>query len=108
MCYLGSLVIYLAGTAACSQANSIGLFIAMRVLQAIGSSAVLALGAGTLSDIYDSHERGTKLGIYYAVPLLGPSIGPILGGAISSTKGGWRATFYFLLGYGAVCLASMM
>ena len=44
------------------------------------SSAVLAIGAATLADIFDSHERGSKMGLYYSAPLLGPSIGPILGG----------------------------
>jgi len=43
----------------------------MRVLQGTGNSAVLAIGAGTLADIFDSEERGTMLGIYYAAPLLG-------------------------------------
>lgn len=50
---LASLLIYIVGTIVCSQAHSMGVFIAMRVLQSLGSSAVLALGAGTLSDMYD-------------------------------------------------------
>ena len=29
------------------------------------SSAVISLGASTLADIYDPHERGTMMGIYY-------------------------------------------
>lgn len=43
-----------------------------------------------------THERGEKLGVYYAAPLLGPSIGPLLGGAITSASS-WRSTFYFLV-----------
>lgn len=69
----------------------------MRILQAIGSSAVLAIGAGSLSDIYDTHERGAKLGIYYAIPLLGPSVGPLLGGALSESAAGWRKSPMHLL-----------
>lgn len=72
---LFSTVIYCVATAVCSRSQSIGVFIAMRILQSVGSSAVLALGAGTLADIYDNHERGQKLGLYYALPLLGPSLG---------------------------------
>ena len=55
----------------------------------------MALGAATLADIYDPFERGTKLGIYYAAPLLGPSLGPILGGVLTQAFS-WRATFWFL------------
>lgn len=109
ICYITSILIYCISTAVCSRANSIGVFIAMRILQAAGSSAVLALGAGTLADIYDVEERGYKLGIYYAVPLAGPSVGSLIGGAITSGSS-WRGTFYFLLGVSShsiflLCLA---
>ncbi|KAM0748205.1 MFS general substrate transporter [Meredithblackwellia eburnea MCA 4105] len=107
MCYIGALVLYCTATAVCSRANSIGLFLGMRILQSIGSSAVLALGAGTLADIYDVHERGTKLGVFYGVPLLGPSLGPIIGGSLTA-KYTWRSTFYFLLAFGGVCLVCMI
>ena len=44
------------------------------------------------------------LGIYYAAPLLGPSLGPLLGGAVT-TAWNWRATFILLtiLGWVALC-----
>ena len=43
----------------------------MRALQAVGSSAPLSLGAGSLADVYEPSERGQKLGLFYAFPLLG-------------------------------------
>ena len=46
-------VIYLVTTAVAARATSIGVFIGLRIGQALGSSAVLALGAGSLADIYD-------------------------------------------------------
>jgi len=113
-----SQTIYIVATTVCSRANNIGLFIVMRVLQALGSGAVLALGSGTLADIYDvsfpssssarrlahpshqqAHERGTRLGIFYAIPLVGPALGPLIGGGLTSGGGenGWRLTMYFLI-----------
>jgi MFS family permease len=57
---------------------------------------VIAIGAGTLADIYEPAERGSKIGLYYAAPLLGSSLGPILGGSL--TQGfNWRAVFWFLV-----------
>jgi len=65
------------------------------------SSAVIAIGAATLADIYEPHQRGTMMGVYYSAPLLGPSLGPIIGGAL--TQGlGWRAVFWFLVIWGGV------
>ncbi|BGP19499.1 hypothetical protein JCM10213_006319 [Rhodosporidiobolus nylandii] len=106
--YIVSLCIYIVGTVVCSRAQSISVFLVMRVLQALGSSAVLALGAGTLADMYDTHERGTRLGIFYACPLLGPAAGPLIGGGLAESPSGWRAPFYCLLAYGGVCLVLMV
>ncbi|SCV74455.1 BQ2448_8094 [Microbotryum intermedium] len=106
-CYIMAIAIYLVATTVCSRAERIGVFVAMRVLQSLGSGAVLSLGAGTLSDIFDVHERGTKIGFFYGVPLLAPSIGPLLGGALTEV-GSWRTTFYFLIGYGVICLMTML
>ncbi len=90
--------------------------ILVRMVQAFGSSAVLAIGAGSLADMYERAERGTKvrpimvqsgaplifwvgleqMGIYYAVPLLGPSIGPLAGGILSNVR-------VYLVGTSAWC-----
>lgn len=105
--YLASFALYLSGTIAASRAQNGATFLAMRILQAMGGSAVLAIGAGTLSDIFDSYERATKIGIYYVAPLLGPSVGSLLGGAFT-LAGGWRSTFYALIPYGFSCLVAFI
>ena len=50
-------------------------------------------------------SQPTILGIYYAAPLLGPSLGPLLGGAVTSAWN-WRATFFFLTILGGIALCS--
>jgi len=67
----------------------------LRVIQATGNSATVALGAGVIADIAAPHERGGYLGIFGAGPLAGPSLGPIIGGALAQTLG-WRSIFWFL------------
>lgn len=84
----------------------------------------MALGAATLADIYEPHERGTMMGIYYrsvplehqnstvfeecspyvvpSAPLLGPSLGPILGGVLTQAFN-WRATFWFIAAFVGAC-----
>ncbi|KAI0629848.1 vacuolar DHA amino acid exporter [Trametes polyzona] len=101
--------VYLVSTALCTigcivaaLSKTIGVLIGMRCIQAVGSSAVISLGAATLADIYEPSQRGTMMGIYYSAPLLGPSLGPILGGVL--TQGfDWRATFWFLAIFVGVC-----
>ncbi|KAI9451117.1 MFS general substrate transporter [Lactarius psammicola] len=93
--YVVSLAIAMVGYIVAAEAKSIGVLIGMRAVQAIGTSSVMAIGAATLADIYDPCERGTKLGIFYAAPLLGPSFGPILGGLLTQAFS-WRASFWLL------------
>ncbi|KAJ7235850.1 vacuolar DHA amino acid exporter [Mycena rebaudengoi] len=93
--YVTSLAIFTAGSIIVATSKTISLVIAFRCIQAAGSSAVMAIGAATLADVFDPVERGTKMGIYYTAPLLGPSLAPIVGGVLT-TGFNWRATFWFL------------
>ncbi|KAI0367484.1 MFS general substrate transporter [Pilatotrama ljubarskyi] len=93
--YIVSITLIVGGSAGAALSSSIGLLIGMQCVQAAGSSAVLAISAATLADIYDSHDA----------PLLGPSLGPILGGGL--TQGfDWRACFWFLVIFGGLNLLS--
>ncbi|KAK4689297.1 hypothetical protein P7C73_g807, partial [Tremellales sp. Uapishka_1] len=94
--------LYTIGSAVGSRAQTMPVLIGMRCVQAMGSSAVLSIGAGSLADMFEIHERGKKLGLYYGMPLMGPSLGPIIGGALGSAFG-WRSTMYFL-----ACFAALM
>lgn len=42
------------------------------------------------------------VGIYYLFPVLGPSVGTLLGGALSLTEPEWRTTFWFMFAYAAL------
>ena len=70
------------------------------------SSAIMSIAAATLADIYEPNERGAKMGIYYAAPLLGTSMGPFLGGVFTQALG-WRAVFWFALISGGIVLVSL-
>ncbi|PIL35228.1 MFS general substrate transporter [Ganoderma sinense ZZ0214-1] len=100
--YLLSTALAVVGCIVAALSKSINVLIGMRCIQALGSSAVMALGAATLADIYEPHERGTMMGIYYSAPLLGPSLGPILGGVLTQAFN-WRATFWFIAAFVGAC-----
>ncbi|KAF8956891.1 vacuolar DHA amino acid exporter [Flammula alnicola] len=93
--YVLSLILFSLGSVIVARSQHIGEVIGFRCLQAAGSSAVIAIGAASLVDIFEPAERGAKMGVYYIAPLLGPAIGPTFGGILTSTWN-WRAIFWFL------------
>ncbi|KAE8221824.1 hypothetical protein CF319_g4884 [Tilletia indica] len=94
-------IIFAITSLICGLANSVGVLVAMRCISAIGSSPMLSIGAGTLADLYEPHQRGVAVGLWYSAPLLAPAIAPIIGGALTEASS-WRATFYFLAAAGAL------
>ncbi|KAJ1648972.1 hypothetical protein IWQ61_009797, partial [Dispira simplex] len=87
--YIVSFIIYIGACIGNAMANSIELLLAMRLIQSLGSSSVMAVGAGSICDIYEAKQRGRALGLFYLGALLGPVIGPIAGGYISQHLS-WR------------------
>ncbi|KAI8088818.1 major facilitator superfamily domain-containing protein [Halteromyces radiatus] len=94
--YLISFFIAIIGNVCCALAVNMPMFLVFRGVAAIGSSSVMSMGAGTLGDIFDAHERGRAMAWYTAPPLLGPALGPVVGGALNQ-KFGWRSNFWFVV-----------
>ncbi len=79
------------------------LLLFLRAIQATGGSAVIAIGAGSISDISEPKERGKFMAIFQGGAMVGPAFGPFLGGLFAQTLG-WRASFWFL----CICTAVVM
>ena len=75
--------------------KSSGLLIASRVLSGLGASAEFAITNPVLTDTWRPEQRGRSLAITAFFPLLGPALGPVIGGAVTETVG-WRWTFWVL------------
>ncbi|POR31946.1 Major facilitator superfamily transporter [Tolypocladium paradoxum] len=73
--------------------RSPGLMIASRVLSGLGASAEFAVSNPVLADCWEPAQRGVSFAISSFVPLLGPAIGPIVGGAVTQAIG-WRWIFW--------------
>ncbi|KAN0111587.1 MFS general substrate transporter [Russula decolorans] len=78
------------------------LLMLLRCLQATGSASTTALGAGIIGDIATPAERGGLFGLFGLGGLVGPCIGPVLGGVLAQGLG-WRSIFWFLCICSAVC-----
>ncbi|KAL7312101.1 hypothetical protein PS15m_007902 [Mucor circinelloides] len=94
--YIVTFFIYLLACIGLACTRNFETLLSLRMLQAIGSSSAIAVGAGSIGDISTPAERGGYMGIYSMCSFLGPLMGPVLGG-IFSHELGWRWIFWLLV-----------
>jgi multidrug resistance protein len=82
-------------------APNVATFIAFRTLAGLFGSVGVANGGGTISDLFETHERATVLGFYLMGPLLGTTLGPFAAGLIVANLH-WRWIFWIMLMFSAV------
>ncbi|WFD31571.1 hypothetical protein MSPP1_002610 [Malassezia sp. CBS 17886] len=100
---IATFTVFLVANLGLSFANVYWALLLLRMLQACGASSAIAIGAGCISDVSQRKERGTYMGYFQAGTLIGPSIGPVIGGLMSQNWD-WHAVFFFLAAFGGVFL----
>jgi DHA1 family bicyclomycin/chloramphenicol resistance-like MFS transporter len=98
---LGGLLFFTTMTLACSLAGSIGDLVALRVLQGIGAASGAVLGRALTRDAYDFKEMPLVMSWISLAMNIAPAISPSIGGFLGESFG-WRATFWFVGGFGAI------
>ena len=90
--FLAGFIWFTALTCSLGFSNSIGLVIALRLLQGIGASILLAGSMALVASVFPPEMRGRAFGIVGVFTYTGLSLGPVLGGYIT-THFGWRYIF---------------
>lgn len=101
--WITGLVIFTGGSALCGAAPSLGFLIAARTLQGLGGALLMAVSPAMLVNAFPATERGRALGINAVTVALGVSVGPTLGGLITSSLS-WRWIFYVNVPVGIIGL----
>jgi len=101
--YLGSLALFTAGSAVCALAWSYHALVVARIVQAIGGGAIQPVGMAIVADLFEPHERGRALGIWGTGVMIGPALGPTLGGYLTDWFS-WRVIFSVNLPFGILTL----
>lgn len=104
---LAGVTIFTAASIACALATSIEMLILCRFLQALGACCGPVLGRAVVRDLYGP-DRSARILAYMSMSMaLAPAIGPIIGGVLQQ-EFGWQATFWLLVGFGVLMLASVL
>ncbi|KAJ5551655.1 hypothetical protein N7461_006353 [Penicillium sp. DV-2018c] len=78
--------------------NAASLIICRFFAGAWGSSPLTNAG-GVIADMFPAKQRGVAMSLFAAAPFLGPVIGPIAGGFIGMSDGGWQWVMGFLAAF---------
>ncbi|KAK3693414.1 major facilitator superfamily domain-containing protein [Podospora appendiculata] len=105
--FIGTFAVYLVANVGLALSKDFASLMVFRAVQAAGSAATISVGAGVISDITTSKERGGFLGSFGGIRMLGQSIGPVVGGIITEYFG-FHAIFWFLFILGTMALLTIL
>ncbi|ANI93648.1 MFS transporter [Dietzia timorensis] len=104
------LVCFVATSAACGLAPSIGWLIAARFAQGISAGLLVPQNSGIIQNVFSGPERGRAFGYMGMAVGISGSIGPVLGGVIiglAGGDGGWRWIFLVNIPIGLALIAAV-
>lgn len=82
-------------TILCGVSVNMPMIIVMRFLAGLAGSCPITIGSGTIADCFRQEERGMVMSAWTLPILLGPTLGPVIGGYLSEYVS-WRWNFYLL------------
>ncbi|HEY5122087.1 MAG TPA: MDR family MFS transporter [Acidimicrobiales bacterium] len=101
--YMISLALFVLGSVLCACAWSATSLIVFRVLQGFGGGMIMPVGQAIMARTAGPQRMGKVMGIVGVPQLLGPILGPVLGGLIVSNTS-WRWIFIVNVPIGIVAL----
>ena len=109
--YAVSMILFLAGSILCSQAQTMEQLVLFRGIQGLGAGGVLPLAFTIIGEIFDLEQRARMQGLFSGVWGVSSVIGPVIGGfLVDQVSWHWVFLINVIPGtlasrFGVVCLA---
>ena len=91
----------------CGAAQSLDEMVLFRLLQGMFGAALVPLSQATMLDIYPAEQRGNAMAIWGVGVMIGPILGPTLGGYLTEMYN-WRFVFYINLPFGILATLGLI
>lgn len=102
--FVASILLFTAASFFCGAAHSLGALVFWRVVQGIGGGALMTVSQAVLFESFPPEEAGTAMALFGLGVMVGPTIGPTLGGWLVDNYG-WPWIFYINLPLGLIAAA---
>src|SRR6266542_3795698 len=99
--FAGSIALFTLASFFCGNSNTLAELVFWRVLQGLGGGALLSTAQAILYEVFPPAEYGTAMAIFGMGVMVGPTLGPTLGGYITDALS-WPWIFYINLPFGAL------
>ena len=99
--YMISMFVFIAGSALCGTARSLTTLVFYRIIQGFGGGALQPSQQAILRQTFPPHEQGMAMAMFAMVVMIGPAVGPVLGGLITDNYS-WPWIFYINLPVGII------
>jgi DHA2 family multidrug resistance protein len=91
----------------CGAAQTLDQMVMFRLLQGAFGAALSPLSQAVMLDLYPPHKRGNIMAIWGMGVMLGPILGPTLGGVLTDTYN-WRWVFYVNVPFGVAAVSAIL
>ena len=91
----------------CGLANSLDQMVLFRLLQGAFGAGLVPLSQATMLDLYPLEKRGQAMALWGVGVMVGPVIGPTLGGYLTDVYN-WRWVFFINLPFGLLGIAGLV
>ena len=102
--FIGSVAIFTLGSLLCSLSPNLTILVIARVIQAGGGGAISPTSLAILSESFPPERRGNAVGWWGIGNVMGPALGPTLGGVLTHYFG-WQSVFYVNIPIGFATIA---
>lgn len=104
---LTAIVAFVIASILCGLAQSLEQIILFRLLQGFAGAALVPLSQGIMLDHYSLKERGSAMALFGVSVMVGPVLGPVVGGWLTEHLS-WRWVFFINLPIGLLAFVGLM
>ena len=99
--FAGSIALFTIASILCGNSHTLTELVVFRILQGLGGGALLSTAQATLYEVFPREEYGSAMAIFGLGVMVGPTLGPTLGGWLTDTWS-WPYIFYINVPFGVL------